>query len=268
MMMIASIRFQPTGKLYDFDASGFSDLQPGDFVIVETARGQQIGEIVSLEPATDPDKGSGLKPIIQPASGRELAIRQQWREKEREVLDTARQIVLQMNLPIKMVTAEYTFDGHRLTLLYTSEEKKLNLKNFQRRLRRRFSGRIDLRRIGARDQAKLMGGYGACGEPRCCARFLADFQPVSIKMAKLQGVSLNPSEITGLCGRLRCCLMYENEQYKEASANLPRRKRYVRTPHGDGKVVDLIPLRNIVVVQIEDRRVEVPAEEVEELPRK
>jgi cell fate regulator YaaT (PSP1 superfamily) len=166
-------------------------------------------------------------------------------------------------LPLKIVTAEYTFDGKRLTLLYVSEEKDLELGRLARRLQKETDARIDLRRVGVRDQAKLLGGYGACGEPRCCSRFLSEFSPVSIKMAKMQGISLNPSEITGMCGRLRCCLIYEDEQYKEACKMMPRRKKRVRTPHGEGKVVDLLPLKGIVVVQIEDQRVEVPAEEIE-----
>jgi len=168
-----------------------------------------------------------------------------------------------LDLPVKIVTAEYTFDGQRLTLLYASAEKKVNLAELQQRLQRRLSVRVDLRRIGPRDQAKLMGGYGACGELRCCSRFLSEFSPVSIKMAKTQGVSLNPSEITGMCGRLRCCLVYEHEQYVEACKVMPRRKKRVRTPYGEGKVVDLLPLRGVVVVQVEDRRLEVPVEEVE-----
>ena len=113
--------------------------------------------------------------------------------------------------------------------------------------------------------ARFLRGYGACGEPRCCSRFLSEFQSVSMKMAKAQGVSLNPSEITGMCGRLRCCLVYEHTQYAEACKALPKVKKRVRTPHGDGKVVGLLPLKGVVVVQIEDRRVEVPAEEVERI---
>lgn len=170
-----------------------------------------------------------------------------------------------MGLPIKIVTAEYAFDGQRLTLLYVSEEKQLDLDKLQQRLQRTLAGRVDLRRIGPRDQAKLMAGYGACGELRCCSRFLSEFSPVSIKMAKTQGASLNPSEITGMCARLRCCLAYEQEQYLEACKTMPRRKKHVRTPYGEGKVVDLLPLKGVVVVQVEDRRLEVPVEEVERI---
>jgi len=210
---VAGVRFQPTGKVYGFDATGCGNLRPGDFVLVETARGQQLGEVVSVQPLREGENKQDLKPVQRRATGHDLAIRQHW------------QLV--------------------------------------QRLQRTLGVRVDLRRIGPRDHAKLMGGYGACGESRCCARFLSEFSPVSIKMAKTQGVSLNPSDITGMCGRLRCCLVYEEEQYREACQLMPRRRKRVRTPHGEGKVVDLLPLKGVVVVQVEDRRLEVPVEDVE-----
>ncbi len=259
---IASVRFQPTGKLYDFDARACQDLRPGDFVLVDTVRGQQLGEVVSVRSLREGIE-EGVKPIKRRATGRDLALRQQWQRKEKEALIAAREAVAQLGLPVKIIIAEYTFDGQRLTLLYVSDEKKLALGELLRRLQRALAVRMDLRRIGPRDQAKLMGGYGTCGELRCCSRFLSEFSPVSIKMAKTQGVSLNPSDITGMCGRLRCCLAYEHEQYKEACRMMPRRKKRVRTPYGEGRVVDLLPLRGIVVVRVEDRRLEVPVEEVE-----
>ena len=260
---LAGVRFQPTGKVYHFDATRFSDLQPGDFVLVETSRGKQLGEVVGTRPLHKSERRADLKPIKRRATGHDLARLERWREEEARILAVAREAATQLNLPIKLVTAEYTFDGQRLTLLYVSEDKELELSKLLRRLQRVTDSRVDMRRVGVRDQAKLMGGYGACGEPRCCARFLSEFNPVSIKMAKTQGVSLNPTEITGMCGRLRCCLVYEDEQYKAACKIMPRRKKRVRTPHGEGRVVDLLPLKGTVVVQIEDRRVEVPAEEVE-----
>ena len=259
---IASVRFQSSGKLYDFDARACQGLQPGDFVLVETARGQQLGEVVRTR-ALDKGKGKGLKPVRRRATGRDLALRQQWCEKESDALAAARDAAAQLELPIKVVVAEYTFDGQRLTLLYVSEERKLNLDRLLKQLQKTLDVRVDLRRIGPRDHAKLLGGYGACGELRCCSRFISEFSPISIKMAKLQGISLNPSDITGLCGRLRCCLAYEHEQYQEASKNMPRRKKRVRTPHGEGKVIDLLPLKGMVVVYVEDRRIEVPVEDVE-----
>jgi cell fate regulator YaaT (PSP1 superfamily) len=260
---IACVRFQPTGKIYHFDAGDCRDLRAGDFVLVETVRGQQLGEVVGIQPMLEGKKD--LKPVQRRATGRDLALRRQLQQKAEKALVVAREAVARLNLPVKIVTAEYDFDGQRLTLLYVSEERNVNLSRLQRRLQRDLDDRVNLRHIGPRDQAKLMAGYGACGEMRCCSRFLSDFTPISIKMAKTQGVSLNPSEITGMCGRLRCCLLYEQEQYREACKTLPRRKKRVRTPYGEGKVVDLLPLKGVVVVQVEDRRLEVPAEEVEQI---
>lgn len=260
---VAGVRFQPTGKVYHFEATALPDLRPGDFVLVDTARGQQLGEVVSVRPLREGESLEALKPIQRRASGRDLALRQHWQEKEQEALNVARETAKQLGLPIKIVTAEYTFDGQRLTFLYVSGDKKPDLEELKEQLKRTFNTRVDFRLIGVRDQAKLMGGYGACGELRCCSRFLSDFSPVSIKMAKTQGVSLDPTKITGMCGRLRCCLVYEEEQYQEACKKMPRRKKLVRTPHGDGKIVDLLPLKGVVVVQIEDRRMEVPVEDVE-----
>ncbi|HDQ72479.1 MAG TPA: stage 0 sporulation family protein [Chloroflexi bacterium] len=257
----AGVRFQAMGKVYHFDASEHLDLQAGDFVLVETVRGRQLGEVVALVLLDESDQH--LKPVQRRATGRELALRQQLQRQEESTLETAREIAAENCLPIKLVVAEYTFDGQRLTLLYVSEDKNPSLASLTRQLESRFDVHVDLRRIGPRDQAKLMKGYGACGELRCCNRFLSDFRPVSIRMAKAQGVSLNPVDITGICGRLRCCLTYEHELYKEAVKKMPRRKKWVRTPHGEGRVIDLLPLKDIVVVRIEDRRVEVPLDEVE-----
>ncbi len=258
---IASVRFQSTGKLYDFDARACPGVQAGDFVLVETARGQQLGKVISTRPQDR--EGQRLKPVRRRATGRDLALRQQWREREGNALDAARKAANQLGLTVKIAAAEYTFDGQRMTLLYVSDDKKINFDRLVNQLQRTLDVRVDMRRIGPRDYAKLLGGYGACGEPRCCSRFICEFSPVSIKMAKSQGVSLNPSDITGLCGRLRCCLLYEHEQYAEASKKMPKRKKRVQTPHGAGKVVDLLPLKGIVVVQIEDRRIEVPVDDVE-----
>ena len=183
---------------------------------------------------------------------------------EAEALDVAREVVAQLGLPVKVVIAEYTFDGQRLTLLYVCDEKKVDAGGLVQRVQNRLGVRVELRRIGPRDHAKLMGGYGACGELRCCSRFLSEFNPVSIKMAKTQGVSLNPSDITGLCGRLRCCLMYEHEQYIEAKKTLPKRGKMVTTPRGDGKVVRLNPLSQRISVDLGEAGIqEFDSEEVE-----
>lgn len=258
---MASVRFQRTGKLYDFDARGFEDLHAGDFVLVDTTRGQQVGQVVAVRTLKTVDKS--LKPILRRATGRDMILRQQWQQKEQEAKAIADRIVRQLKLPAKVVLAEYTFDGSRLTIVYSTDEKKPHLEPLKEKLEQELNVSVELRRVGPRDHAKLLGGYGACGEPRCCSRFISEFSPVSIKMAKTQGMSLNPEDITGMCGRLRCCLVYEQEQYEEATRLMPRRKKRVRTPHGEGKVVDLLPLKGVVVVQIEDHRVEVPLEDVE-----
>ncbi|RLC65946.1 MAG: stage 0 sporulation family protein [Chloroflexi bacterium] len=261
--LVAGIRFQPTGKIYDFDAGGCPNLQPGDFALVETARGEQLGEVVDVRPLYEGEERKRLKPVVRRATGRDMAVRQQWQEKEKETLELARQTAARLGLPVKLVVAEYTFDGQRLTLLYATEKKTAQLDKLRQALQDELGIQVELRRIGPRDQAKLMGGYGACGELRCCSRFMSDFSPVSIKMAKVQGVSLNPADITGMCNRLRCCLVYEHEQYKEACKKMPRRKKRVKTPYGEGKVIDLLPLKEVVVVQVEDRRLEVPVEDIE-----
>lgn len=266
---LVGVRFQPTGKVYHFRAGQDQDLRTGDFALVETVRGKQLGQVVTVHPLRQEDAARNLKPVQRRATERDLALRQHWQQQEKEALNFARQAAKQLELPIKVVAAEYAFDGKSLTLLYVSEDKDLNLKKLEQRVQRTLEGgRISLRRIGPRDHAKMLGGYGACGELRCCSRCLSDFVPVSIKMAKLQGVSLSPSEITGMCQRLRCCLAYEHEQYAEACKLMPRRKKRVQTPHGEGKVVNLLPLEGMVVVQIEDQRVQVPVEEVELIKKK
>jgi cell fate regulator YaaT (PSP1 superfamily) len=263
--LVAGVRFRPTGKVYDFDASGHPGLQQGDFVLVETSRGSQLGEVLSVRSPREGENVKSLKPVRRRATGRDLALRQRRQEKAEEALQMARDLARELRLPVKIAAADYASDGRRLTILYTSEDRDRNVNKLRDRLRRQLGGPVTFRRVGPRDHAKLLAGYGACGMVRCCSRFLIDFQSVSMKMAKTQGVSLNPSEITGMCGRLRCCLAYEHELYAEASKSMPRVKKRVRTPHGEGKVVGLLPLKGVVVVQIDDRRVEVPAEEVERI---
>jgi cell fate regulator YaaT (PSP1 superfamily) len=261
--LIAGVRFQPSGKIYRFDASRIENLRPGDFVLVETVRGTQLGEVVNMRPPRESEDVRTLKPIKQRATGRELALRQWWQKQEQEALEIAREEAKALNTPIKVILAEYTLDGKRLTLLYGSGKRQLNLEKLEERLQHRLDTRVELLKIGPRDQAKLMSGYGACGGPRCCSHFLPEFRSISINMAKKQGVSLHPSAITGMCDRLRCCLHYEYDRYLQALKSLPRRKARVQTPYGEGEVIDLLPLKQAVVVRIEDRRVELSAEEIE-----
>jgi cell fate regulator YaaT (PSP1 superfamily) len=260
---VVGVRFQKIGKLYHFDATAFPEIGPGDFVIVETRRGRQLGQVMGQVPQEQVEVNR-LKPVKRPANARDLMMRRLWEAKEVEALiDCREQAATLGGLDgIKFVKAQYNYDGSLLSLLYTAEEENVNTNALRKRIEKEFRTRVEMRRIGARDAAKLLGEYGACGAPRCCSTFLTDFSPISIKMAKAQGISLNPSEITGMCGRLRCCLIYEYEQYVEATKNLPRRNKWIGTPHGEGKVIDRNPLEQTVTVVVEDKRYQVHRDDI------
>ncbi len=258
---IAAVRFQPVGKLYHFNASQVSDLQIGDYVIVSTSRGRELGEVVAFPENGELERDASHKPIERRATPRELVLQRTWQRKELERMIDCRAKASELGISaVKIVRAEYTFDGSSLVFLYSSEgDDKIDLSELQRAMEEEIRNtRIEFRHIGPRDVAKVLSGMGACGlEERCCSKFLTEFSPISIKMAKAQGISLNPQEITGMCGRLRCCLIYEYEQYAEARKHLPKLKKKVVTPRGVGKVVDVMPLKKAVLVLLEDdRRVE------------
>jgi cell fate regulator YaaT (PSP1 superfamily) len=252
---IVGIRFQKGGKIYHFDASGCQDLQLGDFVIVETSRGIQLGEVIQFVKDPKPPSEGVWKPVHHKATPRDLAMRQIWQKKELEATINCRAKMSELAiLGVKIVDSEFTFDGQRLSILYSTEaESKVDLHKLRTSMQRMYPRtHVDMRQVGPRDVAKLLGGMGACGlERRCCSMFLCEFSPISIKMAKEQGVSLTPSEITGMCGRLRCCLVYEYEQYVEARKDLPKRNKRVLTPAGMGKVVDANPLKASVLVELD-----------------
>ncbi|MCB9437014.1 MAG: hypothetical protein H6673_08475 [Anaerolineales bacterium] len=257
---VAGVRFQKLGKLYHFVYDEYPYLNTGDFVIVETVRGQQMGQVIGFVERTNERE---YKDILRIATPRDLLLKQQWEAKEVEALidcrDTAAQVGGYRN--VKFVKAEYSFNGANLTLMYQTDDE-FNPAPLFKALRKHNTANIDFRQIGPRDVARIMGGQGACGGPRCCSTFLTDFSPVSIKMAKTQGIPLNPTEITGMCGRLRCCLIYEYEQYVEARKQLPRRNKVVGTPHGEGRVIEIFPLRDGVNVVVEEQVHFVPREEI------
>lgn len=270
---VAGVRFTKVGKLYHFDYSEHPDLQAGDFVIVETTRGRQMGQIMGFTVA---EPGREIRPILRPATPRDLALRQEWESKQAEALALCQEKAQSIGgfEDAKFVAAQYNYDGSMLTFLFTSEEK-VDTSRLRRSLSRQFDAQIEIRQIGPRDVAKLLGGYGACGVERCCSTFLTDFSPISIKMAKAQGISLNPSEITGMCGRLRCCLVYEYEQYVEARKQLPRKGKKVGSPFGEGKVIDVMPLRDAVMLYVDgmgrvtvEREDIIPLEELRALEQK
>lgn len=253
---IVGIRFTKVGKIYHFDSSSLPDLKKGEHVIVDTSRGKHLGEVIQVLEETPAKPEGGWKSVERRATPRDLLLQQSWQSKQTEAMINCRARASELGLldTIKIVTAEYNYDGSRLAFLFSTEiEEKVDLKSLKKDMQELYPNKyIEMRQIGPRDVAKLLGGMGACGiETRCCSKFLTDFSPISIKMAKEQGISLTPNEITGMCGRLRCCLIFEYEQYVEARKTLPKRNKKVITPKGEGKVIDLIPMSDKVVVLIE-----------------
>jgi cell fate regulator YaaT (PSP1 superfamily) len=253
-VIVVGVRFSKIGKNYFFNASHLSEIKIGDNIIVETSRGWQMGEVTEILHEIDPALKQNIKKVDRRASPADLIRKQELNLKEDGALSKCLQRQRKMNFrSIKIVTVEFGFDEKAVSILYSSpeDEEVKGLDNFQKAVREDFPRmRVDFHKIGPRDVAKFFGGLGACGlETRCCTRFLHDFQSISIKMAKIQNISLTPSDITGMCDRLRCCLNYEFTQYEEVLNGLPKRNQRVMTPNGEGKVVDLIPLQEKVVVE-------------------
>ena len=252
---IVGIRFSPIGKIYHFDSSNLKDITVGEYVIVNTSRGKHLGEVIQVMQELPSKPDSGWKPVERRATPRDLLLRETWQAKQTEAMIECRARAAELELDgVKIVAAEYNYDGSRLTFLYSTEsEERVDLKSLKKDMNRKCpKSQVEMRQIGPRDVAKIIGGMGACGlETRCCSKFLTDFSPISIKMAKAQGISLTPSEITGMCGRLRCCLIYEYENYVEARKELPKRNKRVVTPNGEGKVIDVTPLTGMVTVKFE-----------------
>ncbi len=253
--LVVGLRFSKVGRVYHFVANEEQSLKPGDFAVVETSRGWQLGEVVQLLSSSDlPEENAPRKSIDRRATPRDLLLRQSWQEKEADVVSLAKTKAAEMKLDtIKIVAAEYSFDGASVTILFNTEgEEKVDLRSLKKVMQRSISpAKVDFHQIGPRDVAKYLEGMGACGlEKRCCSQFLMEFNSISIRMAKEQGISLTPTEITGMCGRLRCCLNYEYKQYAAARKGLPKRNKRVITPDGEGKVIDVLALKGAVVVYI------------------
>ncbi|MCA9933587.1 MAG: stage 0 sporulation protein [Ardenticatenaceae bacterium] len=272
---VVGVRFQKLGKLYHFKVREPEEIDPGDHVILNTKRGRQLGQVIAYVRPEDVHNVKGIKYVSRKATPRDLVMKQVWEAKELDALVTCREKASQQGIKdAKFVKAEYSFDGSWLTFLYTTENKKLNVSSLQNTLSQAFNTKVEMRSIGPRDVAKIMGGFGACGAPRCCSTFLTEFSPISIRMAKEQGISLSPQEITGMCGRLRCCLVYEYEQYVAAKKSLPKVNKRVGTPYGEGRVRDVRVLRESIIVDVEGERYEVfrhelePLDELEALQKK
>jgi cell fate regulator YaaT (PSP1 superfamily) len=262
MADIVGVRFKRAGRVYYFDSAGI-ELGVNDCVVVETIRGLELGWVVVVPSQV---KANGitkpLKPVVRKAEAEDRERATKLEEKEKETLAGCAELIAELNLPMKLLSAEYNLDGSRLTIFF-SAEGRIDFRELVRQLSSRLKVRVELRQIGPRDETKLMGGFGRCGRPVCCATFLSELSPVSIKMAKEQNLPLNPMKISGICGRLLCCLGYECEQYRTIKAKMPRVGQRVSMATGVASVVGGNLLAETVLVEMESgARVELPLSEV------
>ena len=283
MAEIVGVRFKGAGKVYYFDPDE-KPFSKGDHVIVETARGIECGEVaMENREIEDKDIVHPLKKMIRKATQGDLKKVEENRKKERHAFEICEKKILDHKLEMKLIDAEYTFDNNKI-LFYFTADGRVDFRELVKDLASVFRTRIELRQIGVRDEAKMMGGLGICGRPFCCTSFLGEFQPVSIKMAKEQGLSLNPVKISGTCGRLMCCLKYEQAAYSDLLRTTPKNGAVVNTPEGRGVVVDVNLLTGMLKVRmdrapeaapmsfhakqvkvIKDSQIKVAKEEVEKL---
>ena len=255
MSMVVGIRFQENGKIYDFDP-GELTLLPGELVVVETARGVECGTVARAN-RTATEERADRKPVLRRATPEDRRRHEENAQKAREAMRVCQERIAAHNLEMKLVDAEYAFDNSKITFNFTADGR-VDFRNLVKDLASALHTRIELHQIGVRDEAKKLGGIGICGQPFCCSRFLRDFQPVSIKMAKEQGLSLNPTKISGSCGRLMCCLKYEQDVYEELIKISPKVGAVVMTSEGRGVVTDSNILTGKVKVRL-DKNMDGPA---------
>jgi cell fate regulator YaaT (PSP1 superfamily) len=260
MLKIVGVRFKPAGKIYDFECGAYV-LSPGDPVIVETEQGLSLAAVASaptmLEEAPE---GRSYKKIYRLATTRDLEQQAKNAADEKAAHAYCRKCIKDLALKMNLFAVEKSFDGNKLTFFFTADGR-VDFRQLLKMLVKEFGVRIEMRQVGIRNQAKLCGGLGRCGRELCCASYLEKFEPVSIRMAKEQGLSLNPTKISGQCGRLMCCLVYEYETYMQLKKDLPRIGTIVRTPNGPGKVIRHNVTCNRLGVRLEDgMEIEVPVE--------
>lgn len=253
MTKIVGVRFKPAGKIYHFNPAGH-DIKKGDHVIVETARGIEMGEVcVGIKEISPESLTKPLKDVIRLATDEDIKRVEENKVKEKEAFEVCLEMIKQHGLDMKLVETEYTFDRSKVLFYFTSDGR-VDFRELVKDLATRFRVRIELRQIGIRDESKMVGSIGICGRELCCSKFLGEFVPVSIKMAKEQGLSLNPTKISGTCGRLMCCLKFEQETYEELLKVTPRQGAVVKTPDGNGTVEYVDMLKGLVKVRIESDR--------------
>ena len=251
-VQVVDIQFRPGQKVYYFDPAGFA-LKAGDHVIIDTARGPEYGFCTAgNHPISSKEIVTPLRPVLRLANEQDEKAAAENQEKEKKAYEFCMQEILAQNLDMQLVSAECAFDGSRILFFFTADER-VDFRELVKTLASNFHTRIELRQIGVRDKAKMVGGLGICGRPFCCASFLDDFQPVSIKMAKTQNLSLNPTKISGTCGRLMCCLKYEQDAYEDLLRTAPKADSFVDTPEGRGTVVEIDLLRQRVKVRMENQ---------------
>jgi len=262
MAEIVGIRFKRAGRVYYFDPAGI-DLEVDEYVVVKTARGLELGRVVISPKQVLASEVTGeLKPVVRRAEPEDIERAQEFEDREGEALAECGKRIAKLGLPMKLLSAEYNLDGSRLTFFFSATER-VDFRELVRELNSRFKIRVELRQLGPRDEAKLIGGFGRCGRPLCCMNFLTEFSPVSIRMAKEQDLPLNPMKISGVCGRLLCCLAYEGEQYHIMREKLPKQGQRVSTPMGIARVVGGNPLKETVLVELESQAtVELPLSEI------
>lgn len=265
MPIVVGIVFKEAGKVYYFDPASI-DLKIGDHVIVKTSRGTEFGEVVSPpEDVSEDEIAAALKKVVRKATKEDEKKNSKNEEKEKEAFDIGEKKIEKHKLPMKLIDVEYVFDRSKIIFYFTADGR-IDFRELVKDLASVFRTRIELRQIGVRDEAKLIGGLGPCGRKLCCTLFLSDFEPVSIRMAKDQDLPLNPLKISGICGRLMCCLKYEHEVYRDFKKQAPKRGTKVDTAQGPGIVVDYNVPRSKVIVEIgEGIRVEIPVQEVKVL---
>ncbi|MGM9923328.1 MAG: stage 0 sporulation family protein [Bacillus sp. (in: firmicutes)] len=249
MYDVVGVRFKKAGKIYYFDPGDF-DIPKDEFVIVETARGVEFGRVViARKQVEENDVVLPLKKVLRIADAKDRLIVNENKKAAKEAYEVCGQKVEEHELDMKLIDVEYTFDRNKVIFYFTADGR-VDFRELVKDLAAIFRTRIELRQIGVRDEAKMLGGIGPCGRMLCCSTYLGDFEPVSIKMAKDQNLSLNPTKISGLCGRLMCCLKYENDEYETAKEQLPDLGDTVTTPNGTGKVVGLNILERVLQVEL------------------
>ena len=251
MYNVVGVRFKKAGKIYYFDPVDFA-LEKDDYVIVETARGVEYGKVVvPIKQVEEHDVVLPLKQVVRPSTDKDRIQVEENRLESAQALALGTDKIVERNLEMKLVDVEYTFDRNKIIFYFTAEGR-VDFRDLVKDLASVFRTRIELRQIGVRDEAKMLGGIGPCGRMLCCSTFLGDFEPVSIKMAKDQNLSLNPSKISGLCGRLMCCLKYENDEYETAREQMPDIGDKVETPDGLGRVVSMNILERVLRIELPD----------------